>query len=219
MATYTSIINSVLRRLREDEVAGPTSTDYSTLIGDFVNETKREVEDAWKWQALRTTIPVTTADGTTQYAITGAGKRFRLQDRRNSVYDVTNKARIYPQSAAYLKQGLLENPDTGFPMSYYLEGFDSNQDPYINFYQTPGGVYTINIECIVPQADFTVGTEVLSVPDYPVLLGAYAKAIAERGEDDGRTHGEVLHKYGLALNDAISFDVASVDDSETNWYA
>ena len=219
MATYTSIINSVLRRMREDEVAAPTSTDYAALIGDFVNETKREVEDAWKWQALRTTIPITTADGTSQYAITDASKRFRLQDKRTSVYDVTNKARIYPQSSTYLEQAALENPDTGFPMYYYLEGFDSNQDPYINFYQTPGGVYTINVKCIVPQDDFTLGTEVLAVPDFPVILGAYAKAIAERGEDDGRNHGEVMGRYGLAVSDAIGFDVASVDESETTWYA
>lgn len=219
MATYTSIINSVLRRLREDEVATPTSTDYAALIGDFVNETKREVEDAWKWQALRTTIPVTTADGTTQYAITDASKRFRLVDRRTSVYDVTNKNRIYPQSAAYMKQVLLENPDVGQPIYYYLEGFDSNQDPYINFYQTPGGIYTINVECIVPQDDFTLGTEVLAVPDFPVILGTYAKAIAERGEDNGRTHGEVERRYEKALSDSIAFDVVSVDDSETTWYA
>lgn len=218
MATYTSTINAVLRRLRESEVSGPNDSDYATLIGDFVNETKREVEDSWTWQALRQTIAITTADGTSQYAVTGAGKRFRLQDKRFSVYDATNKARVYPQSATYLKEAALTSPSTGFPSYYYFEGFNSSGDPYINLHSTPNGVFTVNLDVIVPQGDFTVGTEVLSVPDWPVILGAYTKAIAERGEDAGQTHGEVMTRYGHAVRDAIAKDITLVDDSETIWY-
>ena len=64
--TYIQIINAVLRRLREDEVASPSDTEYSTLIGDFVNETKREVEAAWNWTALRTTITLSADNATTE---------------------------------------------------------------------------------------------------------------------------------------------------------
>jgi hypothetical protein len=34
--TYLEAINSVLRRLREDEVATALESSYSALIGDFV---------------------------------------------------------------------------------------------------------------------------------------------------------------------------------------
>ena len=47
--TYLDAINRVLRRLREDEVSSVTSTAYSKLIGDYVNDAVRLVEDAWDW--------------------------------------------------------------------------------------------------------------------------------------------------------------------------
>lgn len=218
MATYTSLINSTLRKLRETAVAGPTSSDYAALIGQFVNEAKREVEDAWNWTALRTTIQVVTADGTQQYAITGAGKRFRLQNPQRSVYDVTNTHRLLPQSAVWLKESLLINTNRQQPSYYYFEGFDGNEDPYVNFYAIPDGAYTINFDLIVPQDDFSTGSEILSVPSNPVILGAYTRALYERGEDNGRTSDGAIAEYKAALSDAIAID-ESLTLGETTWYA
>jgi hypothetical protein len=217
MATYTSLINSVLVRLRESTVSGPSSTDYAGLIGALVNETKREVEDAWKWNTLRTTIPITTEQGTSQYSLTGAGQRFKLQDPLNSVYDVTNLAQLTPQNPQWIKKSALANSNEGTPSFYYFEGMDSNGDMYVHLYATPDDVATINFELVVPQDTFTVGTEVLSVPEMPVILGAYAKAIAERGEDNGSTHGGGQQKYQAALSDAIAID-ESLTFGETTWY-
>ena len=218
MATYTGMINSVLRRLRESEVASPTSSDYAALIGDLVNEAKREVEDAWEWHALSETKTVTTASGTSQYAVTDAGKRFKLTDKRFSVYDATNKARLSPQNPMWLKEQAIVAPQLQKPCFYYFEGFDASGDPYINLYGTPDGTYTINISMLIPQDDFTVGTEVLSVPEYPVILSAYAKAIAERGEDSGRSHGEAMAAYASSLSDSIARDAHMSHDSEVTWY-
>jgi hypothetical protein len=58
--TYLQLVNSVLRRLREDEVDTVGQNSYSRLIGEFVNDAKRTVEDAWAWSALRSTLTVTT---------------------------------------------------------------------------------------------------------------------------------------------------------------
>ena len=219
MATYTSIINSVLRRLRESEVASPTSTTYATFIGDLVNETKREVEDAWKWTALRQTVTITTADGTSQYAITGAGERFKLQEKDFSVYSTTDNLFLTPEKASYVKYRAAANgSDTGTPTELYFEGRDVNGDPYVNLFPTPDGVHSINFNLVIPQEDFVLGTEVLSVPSWPVVLGTYAKAIAERGEDNGKTHGEALNKYENALGDAIAMD-ESLTTGESTWYA
>ena len=44
--TYLQLVNSVLRRLREDEVTTVGQTSYSKLIGEFVNDAKRTVEDS-----------------------------------------------------------------------------------------------------------------------------------------------------------------------------
>ncbi len=66
--TYLSLVNSVLRRLREDEVSGVTNTAYSKMVGDFVNDAKTQVANAHDWSTLRTTVVVPTVEGTTEYS-------------------------------------------------------------------------------------------------------------------------------------------------------
>ena len=44
MATYLDVVNNVLRRLREPVVSSVTDTDYSAMLGVFVNDAKREIE-------------------------------------------------------------------------------------------------------------------------------------------------------------------------------
>ena len=56
--TYLEAINKVLRRLREDEVAAPSTSAYSKLIGELVNDANRMVEDAWDWGELRSIRPL-----------------------------------------------------------------------------------------------------------------------------------------------------------------
>ena len=59
---YRSIVNKVLRRLREETISADwigdlndssDVDDYQKLIGDLVNESKQAVEDAWHWSFLR----------------------------------------------------------------------------------------------------------------------------------------------------------------------
>ena len=208
--TYTQLINSVLRRLRESEVATPASSDYAALIGTFVNEAKREVEDAWNWTALRTSIPVTTAQSDYDYTLTGAGKRYKTL----FVYNSTSKAYLSSIDHAMGNEKIVDATE-GQPTNYFYKGISSG-DPVVYLTVVPDGVYTINFNLVIPQGDFSVGTEELSVPDYPVILGAYAKAIAERGEDQGRTHGEAFAAYNRALGDAIAQDETRAPD-ETVW--
>ena len=78
--TYLQLVNSVLRRLREDEVTSVSQNSYSKLIGEFVNDAKRSVEDSYDWTALRTTLVVTTDDTTFNYVLTGSQNRMKLLD-------------------------------------------------------------------------------------------------------------------------------------------
>lgn len=216
MATYIQVINRVLRRLREDEVASPTSSAYSTLIGDMVNEAKREVEDAWNWHALRTSIDVTTAADTNGYPIVGAGKRFRFIDDERKAYHSNNIGWIRPGDPATLKRSLRTDTSTGLPMRYYIQGIDSNGDPLVYFYSEPDGVYTISFELVVPQVDLSDGATEISVPDDPIFRGAYAKAIAERGEDNGTTFDTALAAYERSLGDATAID-SVLSEFEDEW--
>ena len=61
---HLDLINNVLRRLREDQVVTVNGTDYSSLIGDLVNDAKKVVENSFDWTALRDAITISTASGT-----------------------------------------------------------------------------------------------------------------------------------------------------------
>jgi hypothetical protein len=58
--TYIQLVNEVLVRLREREVTSVNDTAYSKLIGRFVNDAKRQAEDAYNWNALSTTLTAET---------------------------------------------------------------------------------------------------------------------------------------------------------------
>ena len=219
--TFLQAINYVLERLRDDTVATYDETTYSELIGHFVNQAKREVEDAWNWSRLRTTVQVTTADGTYRYALTGAGERFRLmQDPYTGAYDVINITDDYalqmaPSSQFMTTRQALGTTQSGDPLYFDFNGFDSNGDPYVNLWPIPNGVATINFQLVVPQPDLTAGATKITVPAHPVLLRAYALAINERGEDQGTISNKEDEIARLALADAISRDAGYTQNEFT----
>jgi len=211
--THIELINAVLRRLRESEVVTPSENSYAKLIGDFVNETKREVEDSWNWNVNMTTIQINTEDGVARYEVTDSGNRYVVIN----IQDETNNGTLSRETHQAMTNNLLFNPAYGYPSSYDFNDKTSSGDTYVDLYPIPNGVYTINFNMYVPQPNFSTGNELLEVPSWPVILGAYAKAIAERGEDQGRTHGEVTKAYTDALSDAIALDNANTL-GEDIWY-
>ena len=70
--TYLQLVNAVLRRLREEQAGTVNESDYTQMIGDFVNDAKRQVEDAWDWSALRQDIDVLTVAGVNEYHLDAA---------------------------------------------------------------------------------------------------------------------------------------------------
>ena len=76
--TYLDLVNDVLVRLREAQVASVSQNTYSALIGKLLNDAKREVEDSWNWDTLRNTISFTTQQGTFNYNLANAGNKFRV---------------------------------------------------------------------------------------------------------------------------------------------
>ncbi len=211
--TFTDIINAVLRRLREPQIASPADTEYATLIGDFVNETKREVEAAWNWTSLRTTVAVATVKGTSSYPLVGAGKTFRTL----SVYNATDEYFLHAAPSNEMAKAAILRGDQAQPHHYFFEGIDSNGDLQVKFGQVPDAVYTINFELVVPQAAASTGTEEMTMDGNVLFLGAYAKAIAERGEDAGTTSDRADGLYKLAVGDSIAQDVAHTEN-EVDWF-
>jgi len=213
--TYLDIVNKVLRRLREDTVAAVNETDYSQLIGDFVQQALSEVEDAWDWNVLRTTIQVTTGADDFSYSLASAGTSFRVFDVHEDTLDYDLTKAGYRQMNHWL---LDDNAPTAQPQYYDFNGKDSNGDPVVNFYPIPDGVYKVNFNMKIKtdlQSDSTGATEI-GVPWLPVQLKALALAIDERGDDQGLSLEYLETQYASALANAVSYDMALHAD-ETIW--
>lgn len=223
--TYLEMTNEVLERLREDAVAAVTDDDYSKLIGNFINKAKEKVERTWDWQRLRTTIQVTTVAGTFSYALTGAGKRYRiLYDNATNMPDVFNDTEDMflhaAQSARWMSARLNENnQQNGQPMYFDVNGYDVNHDPIINFYPIPDGVErVINVSMYIPQTKLTLDADILVCPDRPVLEYAYLYALSERGEDNGTFYQEQREDAKESLGDEVARE-ASFYPETLQWSA
>ena len=117
--TYLNLVNNVLRRLREEEVASVQSSTYSKMAGDFVNDAKRMVEDAWDWSALRTTLTVTTTADIFNYVLTGSQNRIKAL---NVINDTTNRFMEYKTATYFDDVYLISDPVKGSPTYYTYNG-------------------------------------------------------------------------------------------------
>jgi len=234
--TYKELINEVLIRLREDTIASATwaastklndadnVSDYQKMVGSLVNDSLRFVESSHDWLALRDTFTVNTIEGTMQYilgdATAGAGTSFKVLDVINRdtgqhLSQVNNEwlnAQSFP----------IANIATGEPQHYAMNGSSSvsvsrGPDMNIDLYPVPTSSQGINFNIVKPQETLTLPADVVKVPYTPVLLGAWARAIAERGEDGGSQSGLVAQESLESMKQAIMIDSGNTQ-YENDWF-
>lgn len=201
MTTYLQAVNDVLVRLREPEVSTVSETTYSALIGKFINDAKRHVEDAYEWNVLGTTVNISTISGTYSYALTGAGQKFRVQDVINSTSKINLDNITFASMNRYLNFG---TPSTSIPMYYIFEGVDASYDTKVTLFPIPDGVYNIAFSLVVPQAVLSSDSTVIAVAAELLVQSAYARALVERGEDGGMNSSEAYQLYKSMLSDYIA---------------
>ena len=216
--SFRTTLNKVLVRLREDTISSDWSgaindstavDDYQKLIGEFVNEAKQIVEDSWNWGVLRTIISLNTTSGTSQYTITGVNNRSRILQ----VIDSTNNVNLTQTSDNYFYRVTHTGSSSNGIPSYYR--LNNNT---IDFWNTPGGTYAIKIHAVDAPDDLTNAADTILVQENLIVLGAYALALSERGEDGGTPSDQAMLRFKTALTDAISQDSQRTVD-ETTWYA
>ena len=201
--TYLELVNDVLVRLRETTVSTVTQTSYSSLIGKFVNDAKRQVEDAFPWNVLGTTITISTTSGTYSYALTGAGQKFQVIDALNVTSNLGMKNIDFVSMNRYQN---FSTPVDGIPTYYAFDGVDGNYDTKVTIYPRPNGVYSIPFSLAVPQATLSSDSTVIKVPDNLVSQNAYARALVERGEDGGMSSSDAYALYQTMLSDYIALE-------------
>jgi hypothetical protein len=212
---YIQLVNDVLVRLREPEASSVSDTAYVKLIAKFVNDSKRVVEDSYNWNSLSETLSATTTASVFNYVLVGSGQRFRVID----VINDTQNTFVNLAATKWMdQQFLMTTPQTGSPAYYNFNGTDANGDTQVDLYPIPDGAYNIRFNIIKPQEPLTVNADILLVPPEPVILGALARAQAERGEDGGVQAGETYQLMRQSLADAIALESGRyLEEQQWDW--
>lgn len=213
---YITIVNEVLKRLRELSVDDVNATPYSSLIGAFVNEAKREVEDAHNWSVLEKDINLYTMPGVRDYALPNTNHRTVI----NYSYNLSRKWFLENTTKAVLVklQDLNFSPVYNQCLRYTLLRREQDGVIVVRIDPYPSTGETLVFNCKVPQDDLVVSSDYLWIPSEPVILKAYALAIAERGEDQGQGSMQAEEKYKSSLRDHIAID-ANGNDHDSVWTA
>lgn len=210
--TYLEIVNKILVRLRENEVTTVSQNSYSKLIGSLVNSVKHDIEDAYDWSALRTTITANTTSGIYSYVLTDADIRTKIIDVIN---DTTNYHLNYQTTTWFDTAFLTSDPITALPTYWNLNGISSDGFHQVDLYPIPDATYAIRFNVIRPQAELTLDEEALLIPYQLVVEGVLARAISERGEDGGYQEQEA--RFSRMLSDYIAIESGNRPD-ESIWY-
>jgi len=201
--TYLELVNDVLVRLRESTVSTVGETTYSSLIGKFVNDAKRQIEDSYNWNCLAQTITVTTTSGTSSYALTGAGQKFRVNDALNTTSLIGLRNIEFVDMNRKLNLGA---PSQSIPSEFCFSGVDGSGDTKVDLFPVPSGAFTLLFDLTIPQAALSADGTSVKVLDYLVTQSAYARALIERGEDGGTNSAEAYALFRGMLSDAIAME-------------
>ena len=219
--TYRELINEVLIRLRETTIASDWSgaindstvvSDYHKVIGALINDSKRSIESYHDWMALRDTVTFNTVVGTKNYNL-GAGQEFKVLD----VINQTTGNQLVQVSKAYLNRERFPTDSTGEPHYYGFNGVDASNNLKIDLSPVPSTVQSISFDIASYQDSLTTASSVLKIPSKPVILGAFARALAERGEDGGTQSSLAAQEAASSISQSILIDSGNTQ-FETDWY-
>ena len=219
--TYREVINEVLIRLRETPIASDwsgsindssTVSDYNKVIGALVNDAKRSIESYHDWQILRETVNITTVADTKNYSLS-SGHEFKI-------IDVINNAtgnELLQVSRAYLNRERYPTASTGEPHYYGFNGADSSNNLKVDLSPTPSKAETISFDIVKYQDALTNASTVIKIPTKPLILGAFARALSERGEDGGTQSSIAAQEAASSISQAIMMDAGNTQ-FESDWF-
>ena len=213
--TYLAMVNKILLRMRENQVSSLSgASEYVQLIQFLVKESVDEVETAWSWNSLNTTVPLTLVGGTHTYSLPDLGDTFIV----SSVWNETKANPIdYPVTTDYINNQYGANTSSA-PATCGIYGVDSNGDPQLRFYPTPSDADTVTVYVKKNSSYTGVDGDIILCPWMPVYLCTLWKAISERGEDGGLNLEEAYMNYQNILGSYIARD-AALGHTNTIWYA
>jgi len=219
--TFRELINEVLIRLREDTIAtdwsgnindSTTITDYQKVIGSLINDSKRNIESYHDWLVLRETVDVTTVSGTRNYNLS-SGQEIKVVD----VINQTQGNHLVQVSRQYINSTKYPSSNSGEPLYYAFNGSDSSNNLKVDLEPIPDSAQTISFDIVKYQDELKTATTTLKIPEKVVIIGAWMRAVAERGEDGGTQSSVIAMEYKESLNQSVILDSGNTQ-FESDWY-
>lgn len=213
LPSFLELVNDVLIRLREPSVGSINENALSAVVGKFVNDAKRQVEDAYNWNSLTETLTAVTSPNVFNYGLVGSGARFKVID----VYNQTSLIQMEGASTSYMNSQFITagtTPMVGSPFYYNFNGITTLGDTQVDIFPIPDKAYTLFFNLIVPQDALVNSSDQMLVVKEPVILLAYARSLVERGEDGGLSSSEAYALYKNSLSDAISLESSRYVEEE-----
>ena len=204
--TYLNLMNSVLRRLREDEVTTVTANTYSKMAGDFINDAKTIVEQAADWNALRERyFVIQVAADQELITLDNFGADTEIL---SIVNDTDNCTLEYRSKDWFDEKRYLNEPLSGSPKYYTFDAPSDDGETRVLVYPKNSKQTSFVFNLVARQDDLTVDADVLKVPSKPVIHLAVALLARERGETGGTSTAEYFAIAEKSLSDAIAIDAA-----------
>ena len=204
--TFLQMVNNILVRLGEDQVSSVDSTKYSKIVGIFINDTMREIENTWHWRVLHQTLGFTTANMTDVYLLPNSGIRQRFTE----VYNSSQYAALQSRPLSWItSQTMIAPAIFGRPLYYAWSGTNGT-DSYIKLSPVPDGEYLLFVNAYINSGDMVSNNDTPKVDPHLILLGAHARAALERGEDTGMSSSELYQLFRSSLSDAVAMEADSL---------
>lgn len=212
LPSYLELVNEVLVRLREPEVGSVSENALSKVVGKFVNDAKRQVENSYNWNALTETLTATTTPDVFNYSLVGTGNRFKVIE----VYNNTERFHMRPKTTREMTALFIQTatPTRGVPSYYNFNGIDNNGDTQVDVWPVPDNTYSLYFNLYLPQGNLSAASDQMQVPFEPVIQLAYARGLAERGEDGGMASSEAYALFKTALADAVALEASRYPEEE-----
>lgn len=213
--TYLELVNRVLRLLREPTVSTVVGNDdvVADIVSVFVNDAKRQVENAHTWNALRYQWDVTVAANADLVSLPGSQNWANVEQVLDS-----SGIELRNRNLSELRKLKAAGGSTGGSLFWAVDGVDASRDVRLRVYPEQASTVDLEVHGYKRQADLASDDDQLLVPHQPVVYYALALAARERGEVGGQTASEIFGMANTYLSDAIAHDV-SLNSLEYDWYS
>lgn len=216
--TYLQLINKVLVRLRQTQVAS-LSEAGATLAGHFVNQAKEEIEDIGPWKALRTECTFPTVAGTEAAStVTTTSERsyIHVEKGEAQVWEVTSNARRrkIPLIDYDVLRALHEQDNAQTQGQVQYVAFTKTSSALtLRCYPIPDAIYSLKAVVVNPQAELSSASTSITIPSKPTWMLAAAYAAIERGEELSGEPNGLMAQARVAIDNAVLNDFGAEENS------